>query len=131
MRQFFPASQVFRFAITGVLATATHYIVLRILVEIAGLKPALATAFAFCVAVLVTYIGQSRWVFQQKLSTAGGFGKFMATAVGGLLANVAIMYGAVDLLGQHYLVGFLTALFVVPTSTFIVSKLWVFTNPNP
>ena len=125
-RRFFPAGQVARFAVTGMLATATHYIVLRLLVEGAHLAPALATALAFSVAVGVTYIGQSRWVFRQRLGTWGGAGRFLTTAIGGLIANVAIMFIAVDLIGLHYLVGFLTALVVVPVATFVISKLWVF-----
>ena len=122
----FPAAQVIRFGVTGVLATVTHYLVLRLLVETGGLSPSFATAVAFCVAVLVTYFGQSRWVFQQPLRTMRGIGKFLTTAIGGLIANVGIMFAAVNLLGQHYNVGFIAALIVVPTATFVVSKLWVF-----
>lgn len=126
MRRLFPTGQVIRFGITGILATATHYLVLRGLVEGAGAAPTIATALAFMVAVLVTYIGQSRWVFRQRLRSATGIGKFLTTALGGLIANVVIMFVAVDLLSLHYLAGFLTALVVVPAGTFVISKLWVF-----
>ena len=126
LRALFPAGQVIRFGVTGILATATHYAVLRFGVETLGIHPALATVSAFCLAVMASCIGQSHWVFRRKLDNARGLGRFLATATGGLLANVAIMFAAVDLLGLHYLAGFLTALFVVPAGTFAAGRFWVF-----
>lgn len=121
-----PLAEIARFAATGGAATLVHLSVLVIAVEVAGLAAAPASGLAFCVAVTVTYLSQSYWVFRDPDHTLVRVRKFLITAVGGIVANVALMAAIVDWLGLHYGVGFVAVLIVVPTATFVVNKFWVF-----
>lgn len=125
-----PLGEILRFGVVGVLATLTHFAVLTLAVEAVGLPPAPSNGLAFCVAVCVTYLGQSIWVFRQTDHGGTRMAKFLLTALGGLAANVGIMALAVDVLGLDYRVGFVTGLVLVPAGTYLVNKFWVFTHPG-
>lgn len=43
-----------------------------------------------------------------------------------LLANMAIMVMAVQILGLHYLFGLAAALIIVPAMVFLINKFWAF-----
>jgi putative flippase GtrA len=118
--------QLVRFGVVGIAATAVHAALLLMLVELAALGPVPATALAFSAAVVVTFVGQSFWVFQNISWAPRRILKFLATALGGLIGNVAIMGLSVEILRLHYLIGLGVALAVVPTATFLLSRYWVF-----
>lgn len=126
-----PVGEVLRFGVVGICATLVHFATLTLAVEAAGVPAALANGLAFCTAVGVTYLGQSYWVFRAPDHSLVRMQKFLLTAVGGLLANVAVMGLVVNGLGLHYRVGFVTALVLVPAATFVVNKLWVFRAEAP
>lgn len=121
-----PVGQLLRFGVTGVVATLVHFLALTGAVEHLHIPPSIANGLAFCCAVGVTYTGQAFWVFGARDHSARRFAKFLTTALGGLLANVAIMAFAVDILGLAYRIGFVGALILVPLGTFVINKLWVF-----
>ena len=121
-----PAGEVLRFGVVGVTATLVHFLVLNAGVQLLGLDPVVANGIAFSVAVFVTYTGQSLWVFRQPLHAPGRLQKFAASALGGLVANMALMALFSDLLGLHYNIAFALCLVIVPGCQFVVNKLWVF-----
>ncbi len=120
------AGEVLRFGAVGVTATLVHFLVLNACVQGAGMPPVPATGIAFCAAVCVTYLGQSLWVFRQPLYAPGRLQKFAVSALGGLLANMALMALLSDMLGMNYNIAFALCLAIVPGAQFLVNKLWVF-----
>lgn len=121
-----PKGEILRFGVVGILATLTHFGVLTLSVETVHLPAAISNGLAFCVAVIVTYLGQSYWVFSNPDHNLVRIRKFLMTALGGLLANIALMWGIVNGLGLDYRIGFATALILVPAATFVINKYWVF-----
>lgn len=121
-----PSGEILRFGIVGVGATLTHLGLLRVGVEWFGASPVLANGLAFCVAVLVTYFGQSRWVFRSHGHDIARLRKFLLSVCGGLFLNVGIMALTVQVLGLNYLVGFVSGLVIIPAVTFVINKFWVF-----
>lgn len=118
--------QIGKFGIVGILATLTHATALTILVEIFSLIAWQANGAAFLIALVVTYIGQSYWVFQDTNHTATKSTKFIMVALLGFFLNITIMYAMNELLALHYLIGFFTATLIIPIITFIFNKFWVF-----
>lgn len=120
--------QIIRFGLMGAAATATHFLVLVSLTSYAGLRPWLANGLAFCVALLVTWVGQSSWVFRSNNASPDKFVavRFLIVALTGLAANSGIMFVCEKLLEDPVVVGFLIATTLVPFLTFILSKFWVF-----
>lgn len=122
-----PAGEILRFGCVGVLATLTHFVILSLGVELLHLPPVLANGIAFSVAVLVTFFGQSFWVFRGHGGTdAGRIGRFGLSLVMGLLANMAIMALATGPLGLPYQTGFVAGLVLVPMASYVLNKFWVF-----
>lgn len=121
-----PSGEVLRFGLVGVAATLTHLGMLRLGVERFAIPPVPANGLAFCLAVLVTYLGQSLWVFRQPDHSFVRLRRFLASVLAGLLANMAIMALTVGVFGLDYLVGFVSGLIIVPVSTFFLNKFWVF-----
>lgn len=126
-----PGPQFIRFALVGVAATLTHALALTVLVETLLVDATLANGLAFVVAVQVTYWGQRLWVFRRAPTDASGLVRFAVTAAIGLGLNVAIMALAVDGLQLDYRIGFAAALVAVPLVSFILSRKWVFADPQP
>lgn len=118
--------QFVRFAAVGIAATAMHFAVLLGAVELVGLPPALANGLAFLVAGFMTYLGQSLWVFDVTRHDAGQMARFLASAGGGLVANVGLMALLVQGFGVDYRLSFVFILVTVPLGTFFVNKFWVF-----
>lgn len=120
------AAEIVRFAVVGVAATATHFLVLWAGVEWAGGPPAPMNGLAFLAAVSATYLGQSIWVFRRPGVSAARLARFAVSTLGGLAGNVAIMAAAVGPAQLPYEVGFALALVIVPPITYFANKLWVF-----
>lgn len=121
------ATEILRFGIVGLAATATHYVILRLAVETLAVPPTPANGLAFLCALSVTYLGQSLWVFQERSQhgTAQML-RFTVSILIGLSANMAIMALSVHALGLTYQGGFLLGLFLVPILSFVVNRFWVF-----
>ena len=123
--------EILRFGVVGLIATATHFLVLWLSIEMAGAPKALANGLAFLVALSVTYLGQSRWVFRAARRNATRALRFIVTAVGGFIANVVIMAFAIGPLGWSYRAGFVAAVCIVPALSYLASRHWVFRNEVP
>ncbi|MGB3146839.1 MAG: GtrA family protein [Paracoccaceae bacterium] len=124
-----PASaEIIKFAVVGVTATLVHYGILSAGVDGVGISPVLMNGIAFSVAVLVTYFGQSYWVFQVRRRSAAQLGRFGVSVIAGLIGNMAIMAIAVNGFGLPYHYGFIAGLIIVPATTFLINKFWVFAD---
>ena len=120
------ATSVFWFGVFGVLTTAIHVAVFTALVEILRVPPVLAAAPSFAVAVLVSYFCNRRWTFRSQGGHDTCLPRFMLVALGGLLANVAITYLVVNLLGLRYGVALGIVITVIPVFTYVVNRRWTF-----
>ncbi len=126
------ALQAFRFGVVGAAAAASHTVLLLLLVEAAGVGPVPANGLAFLGAVCVSWAGQSLWVFRNAPRPRGRLPRFLLTVVAGFLANLLLMWLAVDVAGAPWPVGLALVLLLVPPATFLLAKFWVFERkPGP
>jgi putative flippase GtrA len=123
-----PLGEILRFGIVGITATAVHLGVLAAGVELLNVPPVVMNGAAFCVAVSITYFGQSLWVFRAGRRDAGQISRFATSVLIGVLGNMAIMAFSVHILDVPYLYGFIASLILVPAVSFLLSKFWVFAN---
>ncbi len=117
-------AQVRRFLLSGVLATAVHFVVAASLIERAHTEPALANAVAFTVATAFSYVINTLWSFNSSIE-----GRTLVRFVLVQLLGVALaagVSGTVDWLGLHYIIGILCVpLFVTPV-TYTLHRLWTY-----
>ncbi len=123
-------TQVARFAVIGGIATACHVAVAVILVEGPGLAPLWANFPAFCAAVLVSYLGNHSWTFGARGEHLFHFPRFAVTALTGLALNQAIVYAMVEVAGADYRLALAIVVLVVPTLSFAMNRIWVFSGPS-
>ena len=113
-----------RFAAVGLGATALHFAVLVAAVDGAGIAPAPANGLAFLVALGLSFVGQSLWVFRRP--EASRIVRFVPAALVGLGVHAGLMALLVDGAGLPYAAGFAVCVLVVPPLSFVLARLWVF-----
>jgi putative flippase GtrA len=124
--------QVAIYIAVGSAAALTHLSVVAAVVELAALKPLAANIIGFAVAFLVSFAGHSRWTFPtapERLSAARM--RFFAVACSSFALNQAAYAEALALFGPRYYLPALAAVIGgVAVSTFLLSKLWAFAQPQ-
>jgi len=121
-----PAAKFMRFAAVGVVGTAAHYVVLTVLVELAGVAVLTATTMGFVTGAVVNYVLNRRFTFDSEASHSVALPKFMTVAAVGAAINwliVALLAGAA---GLHYLLAQLAATATVLLWNFGVNLVWTF-----
>ena len=118
--------EVVGFLVVGIAATATHlsvglaaYYALPL-----GLSAFEANLVAFCVAYLVTYIGNARLTFPETRLGLASFVRFLTVSLGSLGLNQAIVYVLVGCAGRPYWQALIAVLVLVPPLTFVAMKHW-------
>jgi putative flippase GtrA len=115
-----------RFAISGGLATLTHITVFVALVEWLQLRPLYASVPAFLAAVVVSYTLNYRWTFRADGPHQVLFPRFVLVALAGLVLNLLITYLVVDLGHFWYGYALVAIILIIPVTTFLLSRFWVF-----
>ena len=115
-----------RFGLSGAAATLTHVIVFVVLVEWFQMRPLFAAVPAFLSALSVSYGLNYRWTFSANGPHRILLPKFLLVSVTGLLLNLLITYLVVDHWQLWYGFALLAIILIIPLSTYLLSKFWVF-----
>jgi putative flippase GtrA len=124
--------QIAIFIAVGTAAAFTHLAVAAAAVELAKIPPLAANVIGFCIAFLVSFAGHARWTFPLAPERfAAARTRFFAVAVLGFALNQAAYAEALHLFGPAYYLPALAAVLIgVAISTFLLSKLWAFAQPQ-
>ncbi len=119
-----------RFAVSGSVATTVHVGVFTLLVEWLALRPLLAVAPSFIVALFFSYGINYHWTFSASAPHQTMLPRFVVVALLGLSLNLIITYLVVDI--GHYWYGYALLLIVlfIPLITFFLSRFWVFNEQD-
>jgi putative flippase GtrA len=116
----------FRFGIVGVLAMATHYVLVILLVNF-SITPLIANVFAFIGAFQVSYWGHSSWSFSDlSASRRDSFRRFVIISVSGFLLNELLFFLFLKFTNIPYQISLLIVLPFVAGLTFLFSRHWAF-----
>ncbi len=119
--------QFTKFALVGVVNTATSFSIYFILTRFAGLSVAAANPIAFALAVSVSFLLNRRWTF--RVTTGDHrmqYAKFFAVNVVGLLVNQGIIVWLHYGLHLHDIVAWFGAVVVVMFWKFYANRHWTF-----
>lgn len=118
----------FWYALAGGAATAVHYAVLLVLVEVFGLSP--APAAAACGALSGAFVS---YLINRQLTFSGtsarhqqALPRFLLIAVVGAALNGALVWAGVHLLAWHYLAAQALATVLVLGLTYRLNRSWTF-----
>lgn len=119
------------FGVVGVIATLTYAIAVIVLVESLALAPAVAAVLAFVVAMQVSYLGNVRWVFADRVTNseqAGLIIRFVGVSSLSFILNVGGMYILTELAELSYWWGVVFSVVAVPLVTFLAHNSWTFSG---
>ncbi|HAJ12089.1 MAG: GtrA family protein [Hydrogenophaga sp.] len=121
-------TELLRFGVNGLVATAVHYGALTFNLEVLGLASAgLANGCAALLGIASSFIGSRYFVFRRAAQPwLGQLGRF-----GGLYASIALLHTVLlgiwsDLWGLDYRIGFLLATGVQVVLSYLGNKWLVF-----
>jgi len=97
-------------------------------VEIADFSPKWSSVFGYITVLPVNFIGHRKLTFHSVNNTLPEVFRFLGVHTVNAAISVAGMYAVVDWLGYSYWFGSLTAVVLVPISTFLMMDRWVFTS---
>jgi len=118
-----PASLVKYYAI-GIVATLIHIIIVAILIESFGSKAGVANGIAFTLATIFSYVMNTYWSFQSKMSFVILCRFWSVAALGCLLAVIISSFA--ESLGFHYLIGIAMVMSVVPIISYALHRNWTY-----
>ena len=114
-----------RYSAVGVLATATHYLVLIACVELAHWPAYLSSGIGAVIGAQVAYAGNRWFTFAHTGAIGASWPRFQITAVIGALLGMAIVAAGVRV-GVHYLIAQVVATLASLVLTFAVNRAWTF-----
>lgn len=117
-------SQFLRFLVVGVGAFAAYVATQAAAVELARLSVVAATAIAFIVGTIVSYIGNALWSFEARPSLSN-ISRFLLITGLGFLLNIGAA-ALLDRLGVHYVVIAIVVFAVVPVLNFVGHRFFSF-----
>ncbi len=115
------------FIFVGISALLTHWLVVVLLVPLAGLHPLLANVIAFLVAFNVSYFGHRHLTFKaSERSHRQTLPRFATVAASSFLLNEAMYWLLLTFTPLSYDIAMLLVLGSVAVLTYILGKFWAF-----
>jgi putative flippase GtrA len=114
------------FGVVGVVGTASHYLVLILLVEVGSFDPVMATTLGFVAGAAVNYVLNHRYTFRSDKHHLDAGPKFFLVAIATGLLNALLVYAGVHGLGLGYLPIQVIATLVVFLANFALNSIWTF-----
>ena len=118
--------QLASFVVIGVLATAAHYSVLVLLVQLAHKPPVPATLLGYCLGGIISYGLNRRHTFKSGKRHREAVLRFVAVAAVGFLATALMMTLAVDWRHLPYLPAQIVVTGLVTIWSYAASRWWTF-----
>ena len=115
-----------RFVLVGAACTALHYVLLVLLVEGVGIRPALAAGAGFAAGAALNYELSRRYTFFGRRASLRSFGRFVPVALFGMVLNVSVLEALLRLGVPHYLPAQAMATAIVMVTNFTLYRLWAF-----
>ena len=110
----------------GLFGTATQYVVLVALVELANISPVISTAFGYFLGAIVNYILNYHITFKSNKKHHEALLKFLIIASIGMALNILIMHIGVTAYSSHYILVQIIATAIVLLWNFILNSIWTF-----
>lgn len=119
-----------KFLMSGLFATAVHYSILVLLVELFRIHVIVATTAGFIISLIVNYACNRRFTFSSNESHVVLLPKFLTVALTGAAMNAGVLAWFEAYSSIHYLTAQLFATAVVLAWNFTINAAWTFRRQN-
>lgn len=116
--------QLYRFGFVGIVATAVHVAIGSGLHYGLHVDAFVANLIAFCCALGVSFLGQTRLTFPDSTADGVAFMRFATVALTGLALNQSLVWLITSQLGYPYWLSLAIIISTVPGVTFLLLKFW-------
>ena len=120
------AKQFVAYAGVGAVGTASHYVVLVLLVELMSLTPVIASSCGAIAGAFVNYILNYKFTFKSRKSHTEAVTKFMLVALAGFFVNLFIIWLFTSVIAINYLIAQVIATGVVLVTNYTINRIWTF-----
>jgi putative flippase GtrA len=120
------SSALMRFGVVGFLGTAVYIATTRLLCNFAGWSPTMAASAAFLPIVIISYFAHHSWTFRTDRAHAQAMPRFLVTATGGLVINMAAVAFGNQLFPRSPFIVLFMGIALVVTWNYTLSRLWAF-----
>lgn len=124
-------SRILRFGFAGILATILYFILVSAIVSGLGIDPVVASVYAYLIALVFSYVMQSRFTFRVREDTFGQGLRFVITSLCGLAISFWAMSFSVNVLELPYAAGAAAVCVLIPLTNYFVFQHWVFVRRHP
>lgn len=115
------------FTVIGALAALVHYVVAVSLEAMTSLTPAWSNIIGFLLAFPVSYVGHRNFSFAaHQAPHQQALPKFLAVAIGGFLANQALLLTSMRLFDLPFWLALGGVMVIVAMTTYLLSRHWAF-----
>lgn len=121
-------TQVIRFGINGLIATAVHYLALLVNLELLSIQSAgLANSLAAVVGITCSFFGSRYFVFRARDGELTVHAtRFLSLYIGVALFHGVALYLWSDVYKADYRIGFVLATLLQVTVSYAGNRIWVF-----
>lgn len=119
-----------RFVLVGGSATALHYLVMFLLIHLAGVDAGIASASGYTLSTFWNYWANACFTFGGGHDHARSLPRFLATAIAGLGINQLMLLGLIAL-GIPVAVAQLAATATVLLWNYFINASWAFARRDP
>lgn len=123
-------SDAWRFALVGIVATIIHVLTALLLAHVAGLGAFWANLCAFIVAWSISYLGNDHLTFRSGAHWSKTAPRFLIVSLFCLVLNQVFVLISVGHFGWSFPAALAVVVTLVPLTSFILSRRWVFRAPR-
>jgi putative flippase GtrA len=118
------------FGLVGAFAALVHYSVAIASVALLHFHPQVGNVCGYLVALVVSYLGQSRFTFPDAERRSNNFLRFTITSLSAFLLNALAYAALLRWTSLDYRIALFLVLLGVAAFTFLVLNKWVFPRGN-
>ena len=117
-----------KYGLVGVVATSLHISVAILLTYIYALDIVMTNWIAFSVAFFFSYIGNTKFVFEQKVEHQNFIKFFLVSMITLLIITVISYFGKKNQINPYIVIIIISIM--IPLTTFLLHKTWTFKEKN-
>lgn len=123
-------SKKIKFAISGCIVAVVGISVLYVLTELLDIWYLLSSTIAFFIAIIVNFILQKTWAFQDKdTKIRSQMGLFFMNALLNLGLNTLFMYYLVSVFGVHHILSQMFVMVALAVMNYTIYSVCIFRTP--
>jgi len=123
-------ARLVRFGVSGAFTTIAYFVASIGLHYGFGISPSTSSALSYLMAVVLSYLLQSRFTFRTKNDSSQQVARFAIVTLMGLAVSWGLVKGLTGFLHQPAWIATIGVCIVIPILNYVLFHVWVFVPPD-